>query len=568
VGETKTICLLKNINHNQGIALDNKKITFALNGYTLNVVSSIEGVAALNVYNGGSVFLTGEGALHVTGPARGYGVTVASNTFLSQVTVTSATAQGVEGKAAHAYNKANLTVLEDVTATGIRSFGVHAQEGAVVEVGGNVHAGNQGVCVSSATVRVSGNVVADGNDLIDNPEGIGVNVYNGTAENGGNVTANRVGAMMRASGTMTIDGGVTAPDYIQFNDDDPTTIAGYVLPTTKAGYRTYQTGTNTVWIKDGNTVTVENGTGSGTYVKDAVVTMAAGAAPGGQRFLEWTTTPSVIFVDSTTKNSSTAKFTMPEQAVVAAAVYEAIPLYSVAVQNDGNGTASASANSAAEGAEVTLTASPNPGYQWKEWQVISGGIIVVNNAFYMLASDAVVKAIFEEIPPATYTVDITGGYPGVSGEGSYTPGAIVSLNAGTRSEYTFLCWTSSEGLAFADVENGTTTFLMPDHDVTVIANWSYDPAVPPESVCRINETEYPTLRAAVVAATSGQTITVLKDITSYDPLFFRGKEIVLDLSGYTVTVDSTLVGYSTAITVSNGGKLSLSQGSGALHAKG
>jgi len=567
VGETKTICLLKNINYNQGIALNNKKITFALNGYTLNVFSSIEGGAALNVYNGGSVFLAGEGALNVTGPARGYGVTVASNSVLSQVTVTNANAEGVEGKAAYAYSKANLTVLGDVTATGIRSFGVHALEGAMVEVGGNVHAGNQGVCVSSATARITGNVTADGSDLIDNPEGIGVDVYDGVAEIGGNVSANRVGAMIRAGGSITVEGTVTAPDYIQFNDDAAITANDCITPTTKAGYRTYNTGANTVWIRDGNTVTVQNGTGGGMYVKDAVVTLTAAAAPQGQRFREWTTTPSVIFVDNTTKNNSIAKFTMPEQSVVAAAVYEAIPMYSVTVQNDGNGTASASLNSAAEGAEVTLTASPNPGYQWKEWQVLSGGVIVVNNTFYMLGSDAVVKAIFEEIPPATYTVDIISGYTGASGEGSYTPGAIVSLNAGSRSDYAFLCWTSPNDLTFADVEGAATSFVMPAENVTVMAHWSPDPPALAEPVCRINETEYPTLRAAVVAATNGQTITILKDMTAREPLFLNGKEITLDLSGYTVTLDTTLSSYSTALTVSNGGKLSLA-GAGEFHVEG
>ncbi|MDD3349387.1 MAG: S-layer homology domain-containing protein [Eubacteriales bacterium] len=567
VGQTKTICLLKDINYNQGINLDNKKITFALNGHTLNVVSSVEGVHALNVYNGGCVFLSGEGTLNVTGPARGYGVTVASNSVLSQVTVSSATAQGVEGKAAHAYNKANLTVLGDVTATGIRSFGLHAQAGAVIEVGGNVYAGNQGVCVSDATARVTGNVTANGNDLLDNPEGIGVNVYDGVAEIGGSVNANRVGAMMRAGGSITVEGTVTAPDYIQFNDDAAITVNDYVSTTTKAGYRTYNTGTNTVWIKDGNTVTVQNGTGGGIYVKDAVVTITAGEAPEGQRFREWTTTPSVIFVDSTTKNNSIAKFTMPEQSVAAAAVYEAVPLYSVTVQNDGNGTASASLNSAAEGAEVTLTASANPGYQWKEWQVLSGGVIVVNNTFYMLGFDAVVKAIFEETPAATYTVDLVGGYPGESGEGSYTPGTIVSLNAGSRSDYTFLCWTSAKNLAFADVEGSATTFVMPAENVSVMAHWSADPPALAETVCRINETGYPTLRAAVVAATNGETITLLKDIIVYEPLFLNGKEITLDLSGYTVTLDTTLSSYSTALTVSNGGKLSLA-GAGEFHVEG
>lgn len=144
VGEAKTITLLKNIDHDKGITLDNKKVTFELNGYTLNIVSSLEGVHALVVCNGGGVALSGAGALNVTGPARGCGVRVSSNSMLSEVTVTNVTASGTDAKAAYAYNRASLTVLGDVTATGVGSYGVHVQQGAVIEVLRNVSADHQG----------------------------------------------------------------------------------------------------------------------------------------------------------------------------------------------------------------------------------------------------------------------------------------------------------------------------------------------------------------------------------------------------------------------------------------
>lgn len=481
-GETKTITLLKNIDYDKGITLINKKITFALNGYTLNVVSSIEGEPALAVFSGGCVYLSGAGALNVTGPARSYGVTVASNTTTSVVTVTKATGIGTESKAAHAYNKASLTVLGDVTATGISSFGVHAQTGAVVEVRGNVSADNQGVCVSDATAKVAGNVQSNGNDLIGNPEGIGVNVYDGVAEIGGDVTANRVGAMIYAGGSITIDGTLNAPDYIQFADDAPTAIGGYLAVTTKPGYRTYQHATvGTVWVK-GETpaityaLTVTNGTGGGSYAKDAVVAITANTAPSGQRFKEWSITPSVTFADSTNKNSQTAKFIMPAQPVAATAIYEVLPAseYAIIVQNDGNGTAGANFNSAAEGAEITLTATPNSGYRFIEWKVISGGVTIINNKFSMLDSNVTVKAIFEPVPAASYNVAVNGSYAGTSGAGSYTQGSTVTVHAGIRSSYSFIGWTSSDGVVLANVGSATTTFTMPAKNVIVTANWSYN----------------------------------------------------------------------------------------------
>ena len=46
-----------------------------------------------------------------------------------------------------------------------------------------------------------------------------------------------------------------------------------------------------------------------------------------------------------------------------------------------SGTASASPAKAAAGREITLTATPNTGYRFKEWEVISGGVAITNNKF-------------------------------------------------------------------------------------------------------------------------------------------------------------------------------------------
>ena len=71
--------------------------------------------------------------------------------------------------------------------------------------------------------------------------------------------------------------------------------------------------------------------------------------------------------------------------------------YTVTVTNYGNGTASASPASGATGTGVTLTATPNDGYQFKEWQVVSGGVTVTNNKFEIGTAAVEVKAVFEEI---------------------------------------------------------------------------------------------------------------------------------------------------------------------------
>lgn len=69
--------------------------------------------------------------------------------------------------------------------------------------------------------------------------------------------------------------------------------------------------------------------------------------------------------------------------------------YTVTVENDGNGTASADPASAKMGDEVSLTATPNSGYHFKKWEVVSGDVEIKDNKFTMPAAHVTVKAIFE-----------------------------------------------------------------------------------------------------------------------------------------------------------------------------
>ena len=83
--------------------------------------------------------------------------------------------------------------------------------------------------------------------------------------------------------------------------------------------------------------------------------------------------------------------------------------YTVTVTDDGNGTASANPASGAECTEVSLTATPNEGYQFKEWQVLSGDVIVTDDTFTIGTANVEIKAVFEEAAPAVdYSLWIGG----------------------------------------------------------------------------------------------------------------------------------------------------------------
>lgn len=84
--------------------------------------------------------------------------------------------------------------------------------------------------------------------------------------------------------------------------------------------------------------------------------------------------------------------------------------YNVNLTQTTGGTISASPTTAAEGATVTLTATPDSGYGFTSWTVLDGEaneVTVTNNQFTMPASDVEVEATFTEL--TTRAITVTGG---------------------------------------------------------------------------------------------------------------------------------------------------------------
>lgn len=71
-----------------------------------------------------------------------------------------------------------------------------------------------------------------------------------------------------------------------------------------------------------------------------------------------------------------------------------------------------------------------------------------------------------------YTATVLASEAGASaGTGLYEAGAIVTVQAGEKTGFTFAGWTNSDGVAFANAHNATTTFTMLGKNVTVTATW-------------------------------------------------------------------------------------------------
>ena len=84
------------------------------------------------------------------------------------------------------------------------------------------------------------------------------------------------------------------------------------------------------------TLTVTNGTGSGSYTAGTPVTIRANDPESGKRFKEWTGAEELTFTAGSAK-SAEATFTMPAKAVTVAASYEDIPENAFTVSFDLNG---------------------------------------------------------------------------------------------------------------------------------------------------------------------------------------------------------------------------------------
>ena len=263
------------------------------------------------------------------------------------------------------------------------------------------------------------------------------------------------------------------------------------------------------------------------------------------------------------------------------------------ISPDGNGTASASPAKAVVGTEITLTATPNEGYHFKEWEVMSGGVTIGNDKFTMPDSDVEVKAIFEEDAPpapAEYTVrfnanggggtmaDVTGvsgsyilpacGFTepegkqfkgwSTSADGSVISGTTYEVSSDTTfyaiwesKEYSIIVtdgkatigagseiskaaqgttitltanaapdgkvfdkWVVESGsTTLEDANSETTTFIMPDSEVSVKATFKNTPVTTYSLTTQVNG-GHGTISASKTGLTEGSTETVI--FTPYD----------------------------------------------------
>jgi hypothetical protein len=172
-------------------------------------------------------------------------------------------------------------------------------------------------------------------------------------------------------------------------------------------------------------------------------------------------------------------FAMPDGPVTVTASFipEGAVTYTVTVDaNIANGSVTPDKTSAAEGEAVSLTVTPDEGYQLETLTVTdaSGDPVELNGtSFLMPASNVTVTASFVLIPPPTYTVTVDANIANGSvtaDKATALEGETVNLTVTPAPGYELgtLTVTAADG---SPVELNGTSFLMPAANVTVTASF-------------------------------------------------------------------------------------------------
>jgi len=158
------------------------------------------------------------------------------------------------------------------------------------------------------------------------------------------------------------------------------------------------------------------------------------------------------------------------------------------------GTVDINRQEAEQGTNIVLRAAANAGYEFYKWEVVSGDAALANSlspntSFTMPDTDVYIMAYFEAIPQ-NFTISVAATDPAFgsaqSDLQSATSGTQVRVTATANIGFEFDRWEVVLGtITLADANSETTTFTMPDNDVSVRA--TFKPIVYNISVSSANQ---------------------------------------------------------------------------------
>jgi len=205
--------------------------------------------------------------------------------------------------------------------------------------------------------------------------------------------------------------------------------------------------------------------GAGDYEEGETVTLSA-TPNEGYEFVNWTDAQ-----DAEVSTEATFDYTMPgEDFTLTANFSEAIYSLTLEVNPADAGTVSG-AGDYEEGETVTLSATPNEGYEFVNWTDAQDAEVSTNAAFdyTMPGEDVTLTANFSEVK-YSLTLEVNPADAGtVSGAGEYGEGETASLSVSPVGEFEFVYWTDQDDNRVNT--NATFDYFMPSDDMTLTANF-------------------------------------------------------------------------------------------------
>lgn len=204
-------------------------------------------------------------------------------------------------------------------------------------------------------------------------------------------------------------------------------------------------------------------TGGGEYYANSDCTLTA-TANHGYAFDNWTLNNTAV------STNPTYTFTVTGNADYTAN-FHALTARSVTCNAVENGTISADPTTAYAGDLITLTATPDAGYNMDRWDVrdaSNNAITVTNDQFTMPDSDVTVSATFKQ--GYSITVPYLVGGTITASVGAAQAGETVTLSVTPNTGYTFMEWNVYQTSNPSNTVTVTNNrFSMPAYDVTVSA---------------------------------------------------------------------------------------------------
>lgn len=262
---TVTVKLLKDFTHQGRIVIyngQNKKITFDLNSFTLDIISN-EG-SGIYITEGSSIDYIDNssypGSFNVTGREAGVWAEHDSSVKVSNAIATAASINNdAQSYGAYARYGAQITVTQNATGN---KYGAYADSG----YGGR-----------RSKVIVGGNAVSENVDNPFNPRAGAIATNYADIVVDGNASGGRIGVYSGSSSTAKVDGNAIGGMYGAYAELNSTTeVLGDVVATSQYGYAAYNLNTDSSVTVKGNAIAAANGVGAvaniGNITIDGVIT--------------------------------------------------------------------------------------------------------------------------------------------------------------------------------------------------------------------------------------------------------------------------------------------------------